>query len=1200
MFNWIILGFFLASITWHLIRALTKPMIKNVLTLACIPVALLITSLLHRWGLFVWAAEKIIVNLNLDAETGAIVEKLLPVASALLAPTLFVIVFRLVFWLLKILHVNLVTKYLKNKNIKREKKELKAAIKEERERLEETIRENEERNRQLLESLPEDQQEAIISKYEPIDEDEIEDMVDERIKEEKKRRKKQGYFRESSEHKLISIVCGLVCGFLLFAISLTPIFYFMDVVTEVTDCVIEGAEYREGDEKTKIYLAIETLDKYIVGPYHESPVISLYEDMGIVDLLTGTVQKGAKIAEDLNGNPVYVNEIVKLGLSRGVRLACAMLDMNYSDDFIRSDMEDLTVNNPIYQNMVDAIADYLVKRIEEDPGFLDSFANVSEDDQGIISMFLGQVFGIYKNGVVADDGTLLKTNKDVIKDDFNALTDVVIIFSENKLLAKILSDHAEDYNLFGDSEFLAAMLNAASKLTPYKPAMETVFTYAVGILGSMEALGLPENNAAGYDLLVSQLVDALNGINDISETGREEIQKLFIEVSEYKIKDGVWNFVNDRIAELEAQILEREAKIELNNIKIAEIDELLSAGGLTDDEIKAKNSEKDDLISDSISQQYVIEDLLIELNGREAEGVEGEEGYIAAEQGYLKILEEVTKEREEYSGSTNVLQYIADTLYVVEIIYKQEGGHIDNLIEKLGADADKAEEDRIRLENELNVYTNETSVEFATLGVRIKELEFERDNNPEGWTTEKETELNNAMARTQEIQNNLDDLNKQIKEFAQNAKNLLALKDVMVDTSKYLTEKSTEYLKEAETRLAEFTPFMEYYMNWTNIQKPLLLAGEDKTSACLSIRINGKLYVCNTDIITIDSLLDLAFGDNGLIGGGEGESGEGEGSEEDKIHDITVDEYLDKIPFRDLFESITIVEITEENKGDYENRVSPYTNLLNYLIAVVSDEKIEDSTFTVDNEMFFNILSRYVTILSESEKYFVDNSAEFISIILSVTEENKKEFNYKGATLEQLLATLNFDAWDIPGTTAKEEDTKKIVNIFLAFVDLIGDMVQTEGTEDAEGAEGDEAAPASEETGSAIAGIGDTTALLELLNQLGATLDLMAETECLGKLPAVMVKVILTNPMIGKVMTTSMLYGEKGYLAQVDKIASEYELSIEEREVMVDENGENVVDENGNLVYRYTYTNFMNDFVNTIDSLLEKAGSAAEGGNNNA
>jgi hypothetical protein len=260
-----------------------------------------------------------------------------------------------------------------------------------------------------------------------------------------------------------------------------------------------------------------------------------------------------------------------------------------------------------------------------------------------------------------------------------------------------------------------------------------------------------------------------------------------------------------------------------------------------------------------------------------------------------------------------------------------------------------------------------------------------------------------------------------------------------------------------------------------------------------------------------------------------------------------------------------------------------------------------DSAFKVDNAMFFDIISRYVEVLSESERYFEDNSSEFINAILSVTEENKKDFNYKGETLDNLIATLNFDAWDIPESTAKSEDTKKIVNIIMSFVGFMGDILDTQAGSEAQTVEGDAATPDEEGAGSVADGLGNAASFLELLKKLGSTLDLMSETECLGQLPAEMLKVILTNPMLGKIMTTSMLYNQDdGYLAQVDKIKSEYEKPIEDREIMVDENGNYVLDENGNYVYRYTYESFMESFVNRIGALLEKLDTNNDGGNDNA
>ena len=124
-------------------------------------------------------------------------------------------------------------------------------------------------------------------------------------------------------------------------------------------------------------------------------------------------------------------------------------------------------------------------------------------------------------------------------------------------------------------------------------------------------LGLPENDAAGYDLFVSQFVTALKDAEALTEAQIDEIQKLFVAAAEYTINEGKIAYVQDRIDKVTAQKAEREAAVIANNEKLAklekianidrinEIEALLSdtESTLTDEEKAALITEKDGLIA---------------------------------------------------------------------------------------------------------------------------------------------------------------------------------------------------------------------------------------------------------------------------------------------------------------------------------------------------------------------------------------------------------------------------------------------------------------------------------------------------------------------------------------------------------------------------------------------------------------------------
>ena len=113
------------------------------------------------------------------------------------------------------------------------------ALNEEKQMLKQALTENEEKFLSVINEMAVNYPEIDSYGYENLDENEIERLVEQRIKIEKKKKKKEGFFKESSERKAISAICGVVCGFLLFGIGWMGFFYTMDVLSNVTDGIKE-------------------------------------------------------------------------------------------------------------------------------------------------------------------------------------------------------------------------------------------------------------------------------------------------------------------------------------------------------------------------------------------------------------------------------------------------------------------------------------------------------------------------------------------------------------------------------------------------------------------------------------------------------------------------------------------------------------------------------------------------------------------------------------------------------------------------------------------------------------------------------------------------------------------------------------------------------------------------------------------------
>ena len=1074
-----------------------------------------------------------------------------------------------------------------------------------------------------------------MEEYEPLDEDEIEDMVEKRIKAEKKRRKKQGYYRESGEHKAISILAGAVCGLLICAINFIPMFYWMDMISNVTDNVLYNeVSYNTSEDVevkgTKIYNGVKFIDKYLVQDYRKSFVIETYENLGIINLMNSSVQQGAIVITYNDGEKdvnIYANEVAKHYLSHTLRLTCALLDVNYKYDegLDASDDVDAMLNHPLYLQSVEKVATFIATN-DKVNAFLDEMLakdTVNEDGSpNFMNSLMANILGVYKNGmdVKGENGEIVHWDAaDVIANDLNTVSDVVVVMvKHNRLLASIIKNDMS--GLLSDKALTSDLIGVLSGLSGYKPAMEGLFTAGVGLI--TPKLGLPENDAAGYDLFVSQLVSALKDAEAITEAQREEIQKLFVAAAEYKINEGKIDYVEGRIEDVEKQIADREAIItnnldkinkidKINNIdRISEIDGLLSdvESTLTDEEKEALNTERDELLAnftaeeqadltavknelltnfteeektdlaavrddlagDSATQQYLINDFKVELNG-DGEMQEGENA-----DGLYKLLEDLEKEREESTKSISILDYIVDPLRIVEII-RDEGLHLKDEANELKEQGTAFESQGEALKTDIEATKN--NIEAVIAEIAQLEAEFQLGNKTQD---EYEAELAQLTQKRNELNNEIDNLTQRSQKLIQDGKNLFAKGEVMAEKASDLADNATNCLKEAEARLEEFTPFIAYFMSWNSVQKPLLTAGEDITSACMSIRINGKLYVCNTDAITIDDIIDLVFNGMGDMSFGDiGNVGEGE---EDEIPDLKIDDVLEELPFKGLFETITIVEIDETNNADYDGRVSPYTNFVNYLIATASDHKGTEGATEIDDAWFFDALSRYNTVLSESESYIEDNSVELINAILNARES--KEYDYKGLTVEDMNAALNFGAWD--DASIKVADTTQLASIIFELIDLLGN-IGSDGSDVVEMSDSSESADGEGNNTSGLLGGGDLTAILDLLGKLGTLMDGMAETECLKNLPNVMIQALFKHEKISLIMTSTMLYNEEdGYLTKLEKIKAEYEKSIDERERAKDEHGNYLRDEDGNFIYVHTYEGFMTDFLANIQELIEK------------
>lgn len=524
-FQWILLAFLAVSLITELAKAITRPMLKNVLRLICVPVAFIITYILQLCGVFQFLVNKLIglaftqllpllgSSFSVPADTIEGMQGFLSaISSSILVPTFFVIAFSFILFFLRTLHVNLVLKYINSKKIRQEKKELRANIEDEKELVKDIIAEGEENVQNAIEdALKGNDNESLRDVLENAslvpDEDELEDMAEDRIKKEKKRKRKSGYFKESAERKAASFVCGAVSAFLIFAITMMPAFYGMEILSYMTD----GIENTDADD-TKVYHVVNVIDKHIVEPYESSFVIQLYDSIALLDLLNDTARLSAKITLD-DGKVVYVDDIMRNFMTHGVSAAAEMTSGKSEQKNLANDIDSM-ISDPV---VVDLLADMFQVAIQK----LNA-PNATEGD--LVNQLVANIINHYKTA-----------DKAVIKGDIHAANDTIILVVQKGILRDIISGNTDMEGLLADRESLSEIIVSMTGVSIYRGMMESAFTLGIDMLGtSLEfpaetvaemksstnfaAWDDPENGAAYKEADSEKFLSIIFGLLDIMES----------------------------------------------------------------------------------------------------------------------------------------------------------------------------------------------------------------------------------------------------------------------------------------------------------------------------------------------------------------------------------------------------------------------------------------------------------------------------------------------------------------------------------------------------------------------------------------------------------------------------------------------------------------------------------------------------------
>lgn len=468
-FQWILLAFFLVALISGMSKAISRPMLKNILRLVAVVVAFLITFILQICGVFQTLVGEIVNLINLasmlpgfESAMGLITA----LGSTIISSILFVIVFFILLGICYII-VHFVVKGVERKKANKEAEAVPTVVEEvvEQPVAEETA-EGSETTVTAVEEAPAEEKAEVAA---PI------------VKEKPKKKKKSAFYKECAWKRIISFATGAVSGLLILAISLMPIFYTMSIVTTATDAV-EDSDAKD----SQIYQILSVVDEYISTPYEESFVAQFYDTLGISDLMNYTVKAGGKIVLD-SGKVVYADDVLKNIISNGVSIAAQVLSAESKCSTVEENL-DAILSDPMVSSLV---ADLLI-------GVIKDFEVEETDESDIIGGLVNNFMIHYQNA-----------DKAVIEKDLKSLGGALGILAEKGIVLQLASGNADIETLLEDEETLRGVVKAISGLSAFGPTIEGAFELGIEILGS--TLGIPATSEEAYDALIEHLLEATNG-----------------------------------------------------------------------------------------------------------------------------------------------------------------------------------------------------------------------------------------------------------------------------------------------------------------------------------------------------------------------------------------------------------------------------------------------------------------------------------------------------------------------------------------------------------------------------------------------------------------------------------------------------------------------------------------------------------------
>ncbi len=469
--QWILASLLAVALISGAVSSLFRSMLKNSLRLGALVVAFLIAFILQLCGVFQGLVNTLCEAINLASllpEEISVLGDVVPaLISTVVSSLLFCVAFFILFWIFCVV-IHFVLKAIEKKNVRRAE-ELSAAVSEV------AAPQEEENEPESTETVHEETDAEPAETPEP-------ETAPEPEKTKKAKKKKNPIYPECAWQRAISVSASIVCSLLILAILLMPISYTMGLVAEATHS-IDGSD----SEDSQVHEVIEVLDDYLVTPYEDSFVTGFYRVFGITSLTDYAIKAGGKVTLE-SGETVYADDSLREILSSGL-LAISQMTSETSEceDVERS------VNALLSDPIVGSVAADLLMGV-----FADMELQEGEEDDLTVEL-VNTFIEHYKN---ADKAT--------VQLDLGSLGRAVGILAQKKVIYNAMNGNSSDLSsLLEDRETLAGVVSGISGLSAFAPTIEGAFKLGVGMLG--DTLEIPRDDAAAYDILMNNLLEALNG-----------------------------------------------------------------------------------------------------------------------------------------------------------------------------------------------------------------------------------------------------------------------------------------------------------------------------------------------------------------------------------------------------------------------------------------------------------------------------------------------------------------------------------------------------------------------------------------------------------------------------------------------------------------------------------------------------------------